>query len=211
VGKRKLSFRNKLLVLGIVVTGAPLLVFSAVVWQQNRQLRETASAGCQRAAEADLDHVAESVYRLCEGSRSALEHNARENLHSARVLLDQAGKPQVVAGASVTWEARNQLTKAGSSLSLPKFLVGPVWLGQVTDAATPVPVVDGVRSITTATSTIFQRMNPQGDMLRVATNVIGDNGKRAIGTFIPAIGADGQPNPVVAESCAAKHLSAEPL
>ena len=112
--------------------------------------------------------------------------------------MDQAGKPQVVAGASVTWEARNQLTKAGSSLSLPKFLVGPVWLGQVTDAATPVPVVDGVRSITTATSTIFQRMNPQGDMLRVATNVIGDNGKRAIGTFIPAIGADGQPNPVVA-------------
>ena len=35
-------------------------------------------------------------------------------------------------------------------------------------------------------------------MLRVATNVIGENGKRAIGTFIPAIGADGQPNPVVA-------------
>ncbi|MEI9974434.1 MAG: hypothetical protein WDO73_21765 [Ignavibacteriota bacterium] len=55
---RKLSFRNKLLLLGIVVTGAPLLVFSAVVWQQNLQLRETASAGCQRAAEDDLDHVA---------------------------------------------------------------------------------------------------------------------------------------------------------
>ncbi len=35
-------------------------------------------------------------------------------------------------------------------------------------------------------------------MLRVATNVIGDNGKRAIGTFIPATGPDGQPNPIVA-------------
>jgi signal transduction histidine kinase len=198
VRRRKLSFRNKLLVLGIVVTGAPLLVFSAVVWQQNRQLRETASTGCQRAAEADLDHVAESVYRLCEDSRAGLEHSARENLHSARVLLEQAGIPQAVTGADVTWEARNQFTKASSTLSLPKFLIGTTWLGQVTDAATPVPVVDGVRNITTATSTIFQRMNPQGDMLRVATNVIGDNGKRAIGTFIPAIGADGQANPVVA-------------
>jgi hypothetical protein len=35
-------------------------------------------------------------------------------------------------------------------------------------------------------------------MLRVATNVIGDDGKRAIGTFIPATGADGKPNPVIA-------------
>jgi signal transduction histidine kinase len=181
-----------------VVTGSPLLVFSAVVWQQNRQLRETASAGCLRAAEADLDDVAESVYRLCEDSRSGLEHNARENLHSARVLLDQAGKPAVLAGEAVTWAALNQFTKASFSLSLPKLIVGPAWLGQVTDAATPVPVVDDVRRITRATSTIFQRMNAQGDMLRVATNVIGSDGKRAIGTFIPATGADGQPNPVVA-------------
>jgi len=29
-------------------------------------------------------------------------------------------------------------------------------------------------------------MNREGDLLRVATNSIGDDGKRAIGTFIPA-------------------------
>jgi hypothetical protein len=73
-------------------------------------------------------------------------------------------------------------------------------LGQVRDAGSAVPVVDSVRRLTGATSTIFQRMNAAGDMLRVATNVVGENGLRAIGTFIPALAADGQPNPVVASA-----------
>jgi hypothetical protein len=40
-------------------------------------------------------------------------------------------------------------------------------------------------------------MNSAGDMLRVATNVIGDDGKRGVGTYVPAVGADGQPNAMV--------------
>ncbi len=42
-------------------------------------------------------------------------------------------------------------------------------------------------------------MNETGDMLRVCTNVLNKEGVRAIGTYIPAVQPDGQPNPVVAE------------
>jgi methyl-accepting chemotaxis protein len=195
--RRNLTFRDKLLLLGITLTAGPLLLFGAVRWWNNHQLREIAYTGGLRAAEADLDHISDSIYRLSEDSRAALEHNVRENLHSARVLMDQTGNLQLAAGHTVSWQARNQFTKAVSTVSLPKVLIGGTWLGQVHDTETQVPVVDAVRRITKATSTIFQRMNAQGDMLRVATNVTGDDGKRAIGTFIPATGVDGQPNPVV--------------
>jgi methyl-accepting chemotaxis protein len=194
---QSLSFRDKLLALGIVLTAGPLLLFGGVMWWNSRHLREIAYAGCQRAAEEDLDHLADSVYRLCDDGRGALEHDVRENLHSARVLMDQTGNLEMATGATVNWEARNQFTKAVSNVSLPKVLIGKTWLGQVRQTDTPVPVVDAVRKVTKATSTIFQRVNAQGDMLRVATNVIGDDGKRAIGTFIPATGPDGTPNPVV--------------
>ncbi len=197
VHRTKLTFRNTLLVLGISLTGIPLLLFGAVMWWQNQQLRETSAGASLRAAQVDLDHTAEAVYRLCENSRTALEHDVRENLHSAKVLAQQAGGIHTAAGAAVSWAARNQFTKAASNVALPRMFAGGIWLGQVSDARAAVPVVDSVQTLTKATSTIFQRMNAAGDMLRVATNVIGDDGKRAIGTFIPATGADGTPNPVV--------------
>jgi methyl-accepting chemotaxis protein len=194
---RNLSFRNRLLALGISLTVVPLLVFSGVAWWSNNRLGKIATAGGLRAAETELDHIAETIYNRCEDSRGALERDVRDSLHSARVLLEQAGGVQVAAGTGVNWEARNQFTKAVSGVSLPKVLIGGTWLGQVHDTGTQVAIVDAVRRITKSTSTIFQRMNEQGDMLRVATNVIGDDGKRAIGTFIPAAGEDGQSNPVV--------------
>jgi hypothetical protein len=184
--------------LGISLTAGPLLLFGAAVWRQNSEFRQAAAKGCLRLADEDLNTIADNVYDLCENSRASLEHNVRQNLQAAAVLLEQAGSLRRDAGSAVNWEARNQFTKATSSVQLPKILINENWLGQVTDPRTTVPVVDAVRKLTGTTSTIFQRMNAAGDMLRVATNVAGEDGKRAIGTYIPAIGADGQPNPVVA-------------
>lgn len=93
----------------------------------------------------------------------------------------------------------NQTTGVSQSIELPEVLVGSTWLGQVRNMQTPVPVVDTVKAIGGSTCTIFQRMNPQGDMLRVATNVQNAKGERAIGTFIAAKDAKGQPNPVLSQ------------
>ena len=112
--------------------------------------------------------------------------------------LDSLGKVTLETGSSVSWTARNQFTDQETTLSLPRLHVGNRWLGQEREAAASVPVVDEIRRTSGASSTIFQRMNAAGDMLRVATNVIDKDGKRAVGTYIPAVNPDGQPNAVVA-------------
>jgi len=200
IRRRRLCFRNKLLVFGATLTGVPLVLLSAAVEWQNHQLHQAASSGCLRVAQADLDHSVESVYRLCENSRQSLERDVRANLRSASALMEEKGGIQIASGPGVNWEARNQFTRSVSHVSLPKMVAGGDWLGQVAAPRTSVPVVDDVRRLTNTTSTIFQRMNGTGDMLRVATNVIGDDGKRAIGTFIPAVGPDGKPNAVVSSA-----------
>src|ERR1700757_3976798 len=105
--KKSSSFRDRLLALGIILTVCPLLVFGVVVWWQNQKLRETAGQGCLRAADADLDHIADSVFRLCTNSRAALERHLRENLHSARTIFDGAGNFAMAGGSPVIWQAKN--------------------------------------------------------------------------------------------------------
>jgi methyl-accepting chemotaxis protein len=110
--------------------------------------------------------------------------------------VDRAGVP-ALAAETITWQATDQFTRQVTEVTLPKLQIGTSWLGRNTDLKTPTPLIDEIVGLVGGACTIFQRMNEQGDMLRVATTVEVD-GHRALGTFIPARGADGQPNPVVA-------------
>jgi len=64
--------------------------------------------------------------------------------------------------------------------------------------------VDEIRRQSGLFVTIFQRLDEQGTMLRVATNVVTADGKRAIGTVISPRNADGIPSPVLAAVLAGK-------
>ncbi|WP_170180193.1 Cache 3/Cache 2 fusion domain-containing protein [Desulfoglaeba alkanexedens] len=97
-----------------------------------------------------------------------------------------------------TWHAVNQFTQESRSVELPLLQLGAQILYPTEAFDQQVPVVDDVKKITGSTCTIFQKMNPQGDMLRVATNVENSAGARAVGTYIPAVNPDGSPNPIVA-------------
>jgi len=58
---RNLSFRDRLLVLGVSLTAGSLLLLGAVIWWNNHHLREVSYVGCLRAAEAECDPIAESI------------------------------------------------------------------------------------------------------------------------------------------------------
>ncbi len=77
------------------------------------------------------------------------------------------------------------------------MMVGSRWLGQNNHMGVDSPIVDMIKRLVGGTATIFQRMNDQGDILRVTTNVQKLDGNRAIGTYIPAVNPDGTQNPVV--------------
>lgn len=198
------SFRKQLVISGIALALLPAVAIGVVIWQQNRVTVARATAGTSGLVDENLHQIGEDLVALCDTARSLLEHQLQLQLRVARAHLDSMGEVRLEPQATVSWRAKNQFTGAESSVSLPRMTVGGTWLGQVDDRAVPVPAVDDVIRLTEGTSTIFQRVNAAGDMLRVATNVIGNNGKRAIGTFIPAVNPDGSPNPVVNAALAGK-------
>jgi len=175
----------------------PLALAGVAIWRLNSRSAVIAAGSGRSAAIGSMEQIVESVYSMCEAARAPLEQAVRIGLDGAWFEVRQHGDFQLDPKQVVAWTAVNQYDHARHSVSLPALMLGGVWLGQTSDPATAVPLVDEVRALTDASSTVFQRMNAAGDMLRVATNVTGGDGKRAIGTFVPAVNPDGTPNPVV--------------
>jgi signal transduction histidine kinase len=193
---KNMKLKTKLLTCGIGLTLLPLLITLGTVFYQNRQMGAAAEEESTKMAYADLDHIAQMIYNLLEAEQYSIQENINQSLHVAREIMNQAGSIQLDE-QTVSWQAVNQFTQNAQTVSLPKMMVGQTWLGQNTNRQTASPVVDKVKELMGVTSTIFQRMNEQGDMLRICTNVEKKDGTRAIGTFIPQTEPDGNPNPVV--------------
>jgi len=178
---------------GIAVTAGVLV--GVVTWQRG-PLQAEVTQEVNKLAMDQCAAVARGAYLMVKAQHEALQQQLQANLRVARSVLAQTGvisfDPQ-----TVEWQATNQATQVTQSVSLPKMMVGGKWLGQNADGETYSAIVDEVRDQVGGTCTVFQRMNEAGDMLRVCTNVAGADGSRAIGTYVPALNADGTPNAVV--------------
>ena len=155
---------------------------------------ELNAAGRERATQ-----IAQNVYLMTEAMKSATERTMADHLRVAADVLTKSGTLHFQSDDKVSWNAVNQYSGKSERIDLPKVYLDGTWLGQNHSFASETAVVDKVKSLVGGTCTIFQRMNEQGDMLRVATNVEQSDGTRAIGTYIPRTNPDGTPNPVIAK------------
>lgn len=129
------------------------------------------------------------------------EKQKQEKLESdirlALSQLDSLGGVSLSSSEIQPWKAENQYTHVANEYTLPLFYIDKVPLRPIRDFSKRTPLVDKITEITGSTCTIFQRLNPEGDMLRVASTVRKLDGTRAVGTYIPAVNPNGKPNPVV--------------
>lgn len=181
-------------VAGVLLTAGALV--GLAVWQ-SRTYHALAQSEVKELIAADLDHITQGVYNLVKTENGAVQAQVTANLNVAEHILDNAGGV-TLSRDKVTWTATNQFTGETTQIDLPRLLIGGRWLGRNADPGVVTPVVDAVANLVGERATIFQRMNGAGDMLRVGTNVKDAQGRRAIGTFIPAVNPDGSPNPVIA-------------
>ncbi len=147
-------------------------------------------------ARNEAGKIAQDVYLMCRSMQESVQQLVDASLNVAREQMNRMGSISFSTD-SVRWQAINQYTKQQLDIGLPKMMVGSTWLGKNSDVAVKSPLVDEVRQLVGGTTTVFQRMNAAGDMLRVSTNVEKLDGNRAIGTFIPRINPNGTPNPVI--------------
>ena len=149
-----------------------------------------------QVAEQEVSRLVDGLLNTCLTQQKLLEQTMQSSLNVAQDLLKKAGGASLSDTSTEKWEAVNQFTQKKDKIALATMLVGGEPVKKITSFEKPAVLVDEVTSLVGGTCTIFQRMNNQGDMLRIATNVKKLDGERAVGTFIPAKN-DGKENAVV--------------
>lgn len=192
-----MSIRTRFLAAVLICTlaTAALLVTIGVI--ESRAFSARAAKDVEKMTDWYMDRSIFSTHDLVQSQAELLSAVVGQNDRSFASDLRLNGGIRF-SGPPQRWSATNQLSKETTSVSLPAPKVGESVLSRVDDPNASLAILDPLAKRTDSTYTLFQRMNKQGDMLRVATTVVGKNGKRAVGTYIPATNPDGKPNPVLA-------------
>ena len=194
--KVKLTLKRKFVALAILAALLPVLTIFLLVTRFQTSVSQTTTDELRELAMMNIAQISRDVYGLCQTANDLLQQKVNNDMKVAQDVIKQH-KSVEFGQKSITWEASNQSNQETKTIQLPQFLIGGTWLGQNRERNSTTPIVDDVTRLVGGTCTIFQRMNEAGDMLRVATNVMSLDEKRAIGTYIPAVNADGTPNAVV--------------
>jgi methyl-accepting chemotaxis protein len=192
----KLTIKYKIVGVALLAILLPVIVMTALTAVQKGRVDQKVGKELDILANENITQTAKDVYGLCQTANDLVQTKVNSDLKVARQVLELYGAIRQNS-ETIEWQAINQFTNHKEPIRLLRISIGGVWLGQNKDIAVAVPVVDDVKALVGGACTIFQRMNEQGDMLRIATNVENQDHTRAISTFIPAVNPDGTPNAVI--------------
>lgn len=194
----RLKIRYMLILFGFFVVFMSLIPVIALVLTQNSRMTSVSIEESEKLADNEMTTLLNSVNELCRISHDNVMASVKGALSSTWNILISYGDIAFDDNNKISWSAVNQYTNQSTSIELPEMSLGGIPIEKNTSMEETSTLVDDATELWgIGTCTIFQRMNPAGDMLRISTNVIKEDGTRAVGTYIPAVNPDGRKNPVV--------------
>lgn len=135
-------------------------------------------------------------FDLLESRQNTVRQKLESDLRLARAVMKQYGLV-ATTGIEFQWDARNEVTGETHPVKLSLMQFGSELLYPADSFDQEVAIVDDVKAISGSDCIIFQRMNEDGDMLRVGSSMARTETQRDVGSFIPSKGALGDPNPLI--------------
>ncbi|MBN2640532.1 MAG: methyl-accepting chemotaxis protein [Victivallales bacterium] len=193
-----LQLKHKIVLVAVCAALLPVVVMSIMTFMQKRNIKSIIEDEMNVMSDQSISNMAIDVYKICNVANTIILEQLDGNLAAFEAALKDAGGLHLDIGKTLDWVIVNQMNDQSRQTTLPRMLIGSTLIEKNYDMAVESPVIDRLQKLSRATYTIFQRVNDDGDMLRISTNVKNEKGKRAVGTMIPAVNPDGKPNPVVA-------------
>ena len=175
----------KMTLLGSALIGLTVVCILGILFWQSANMERTLTESFDSQARHEVELAVVDAGNMLATQHATLSKQLENDMHVVLDIVKRNGGFDLM-DETVEWNAVNQVTKGSSRISLPKMSLGSEWLGQNADPNVSTAMVDEIMEMTGTTCTVFQTMNSQGDLLRVATNILKTDGRRAVGTYIPS-------------------------
>lgn len=190
------SVRTKVIIMTIAAAVLPVMIIMIITMLIQDNMAKKSGEELTSLASINIDQVTNDAYSICKTSHDLFSLKNEVALNLLRHEFEINGGINF-PNEKVDWKITNQLSGEKFDVSIPKAYFKGKWIGKTSEFSETSDLVDQVTKLASGTVTIFQRLNEDGDMLRIATTVANVKEQRAIGTFIPAINPDGQKNSVI--------------
>lgn len=175
----------KLTTLGVALVAMTTASILAILFWQSSIMSDKLTEYFDKQARHEVELAVVDANNLLATQHATLSKQLENDMNVLLDIIERNGGVKA-SQETVEWQAVNQISKMQSTVRLPKLMLGDQWFGQNAASNVPTLMVDELMRMTGTTCTLFQTMNGQGDLLRVATNILKNDGKRAVGTFIPS-------------------------
>jgi len=149
-------------------------------------------------AKKEAEQIVKGLSETCKVQYKLVKDKVDLGLYTAEFIFQNKGRVYLSSSRFIEWKCANQFTGHTTNAIMPQFHVGTEPIEKIYDYEDEFsPIVDDLQEMTGVNSSIFQKINDSGDMVRIATNVRNADGTRAIESYIPAFNPDGKANPVI--------------
>jgi methyl-accepting chemotaxis protein len=199
-----MKIRTKLVLVAVVPVVITAIALVALAIWQGDVFNQRAVEQTNLLVSQQMDQAAQSIFQLIQ----AQNQSTQDTVDRAMVLMQSLVKNEqgisIIKDYADPWKVTDQVTKKTTQMDIPELNLGWTPLTVNADFTRETPVIDEVLKVMGASATIYEVVSDQNDLVRIATNIQSENGKRAIGTLVSAKGSDGSPNPIIAALASGK-------
>lgn len=192
----RVTLRRKITTLTCLAAVVPVIVMLIITTVLEHRLGKTVSEEVRTLITEHVSQVTRDVYEECRNTDQMISGETGRVLDAALTIIERSGGFRVLESQR-KWRLPDRQTGEMKTISLPRISLGGGELQVERNPEEKVLPVDSIGDLTGAQCTVFQRINPEGDMLAVASTEVDDEDRRKIGYVKRAMGADGQVDKVI--------------
>ncbi len=138
----------------------------------------------------EASRMVEGVLGMCEAQRDLMAEKAKRDLYAAERILQHCGGVKVHSQDTVLWQGRFPESNRNFELSLPVMAIDDHDVIPPQAPGEMFPFVKNAGTLLGGLCFLLQRVNEEGDLLVVASNMLDAEGYASVGAYFRAEGPD---------------------